>query len=1605
MEALVTPFSPVNAPINDLDGNLVSSLEITSSFNPQTDYIVYSIIREGSNSQITIYDYTDYKAIASPSNPNTTGTDEIDIDPVNDLTKRGLDNGNYNVSYNFYRPQISSSLTDRSYFIKNISPERNSISLATNKISNAELANIIPQFISSLNSTPYFQGFLVNINTSSFWANNITFDTSVTPFEILVNLYEPLPNSVQVKDQLWVTTQCANPLGFTIDFKQTYGVPTPLGSSISGPNFDIPLKDQINNSSGYVNYNQIFTTGFLGSYDQINSILNEKGLEINVDYTQFENFIHFSSAKARLENFRYKLELLENYNSDLETLASLESSSFISSNQLLIEAKVTDIIKNFDGYEYYLYYTSGSSAWPKDNLTPPYFNTPTTDLESLIWLGSDDLASPYYGGMILSASIFDNNNQDYLINTIPGYLLDDPSNDQYQTFIEMMGHFYDNIWIYYKDITQLHNTDNRLDYGISKDLIAEALKSFGLKIYQNNFSVTNLYESLLGYGIQSSSLVDPSENQYVVNNYIDNYFISSPFYIPSSCEYITNYISASFEALITPTDDINKEVYKRLYHNLPYLLKTKGTIPGLRALINCYGIPDTILRISEFGGRDRDASTYDYYYQRYSKAFKPLNNASVLIPWLPLYRNYLESFNDLYVWPVGYVAPVNFDNLDYIQESSSALYTVPDCIQFRFKTNGIPPQSHYSQSLLLKLTTGSVVDDPSNNQYIENNYINNYFVSDIAFESGSSNWDLGIFLYYTGSGEEYSGTNYYPNYQYGNLRFYLSGSSTEGGFAVSEDIYLPFFDGGWWNIMLQRDIHASSSQNSNNVTYTLYAANKIYNGYDGDTIGYIGSSSIQVDGTISSSLNAAWNHYEPQGYLALTEGIFLGGFISGAMVDNQYIHPSGTLFTGSLQEFRYYAYSLDEKTFKDHTMNPESIEGITLTGSLSSFDILNFRAPLGNELGEDFTYSQSGSIIYNLYSSIHPASTASSNILITESFILPISTFVNFSVDNTSSAFNTLNNTTYTNVYSGLNMIVTSSGPYLSWDAVNGYTYVNDTCLGGYGDFTVEGSLTDPLFSTYSVYFILSSSVRGEIESFTLPVTSPQSFVFSFDTVDIYNGEIISIWASSSINNVKVTPASLYGLSIDELNVYGVTPLNNYQILYYSSSFTASHTDYQTEEYYFDQPIAGLKNRVTEKINIGSTSLPYVNLFITESWGLLSQYTQLDNQFYPSLNSEVPNVNLLEVAFSPQNEIDDDIIASLGYFNIGDYIGDPRYISSSNTTYVDLDKLRDDYFKKYFSNYSLYDYIRLIKSYDNSLFKMIKDFIPAKTNLVSGIAIKSHLLERNRYPQPQMSFEEKQYTGSIDTAFITGSTGGVFNPYNVLIEDINFSTNKVNLVLNNTQINPFENINATASYNYTTWNSPLGELTVNFYGLLKFETKGSQGGSGNILIDISSSINGIITSFTEANNTFSNYNCIPGETFTMLINSDAIWLPVYNFQFLIGLANPASIQTWEETTIGPSGSTILLHSSQDEFYDGELPGTFLEITDGELNPGNIFKYPSILEVDYITAFYPSNEIPLNVFLNEVTGPNLGEIYLWFDTGSTVTPAGSQNYAGPEYIGG
>jgi hypothetical protein len=43
-------------------------------------------------------------------------------------------------------------------------------------------------------------------------------------------------------------------------------------------------------------------------------------------------------------------------------------------------------------------------------------------------------------------------------------------------------------------------------------------------------------------------------------------------------------------------------MYKRIYHNLPYLLKSKGTVAGLQNITGMFGITSSILNIKEFGG-------------------------------------------------------------------------------------------------------------------------------------------------------------------------------------------------------------------------------------------------------------------------------------------------------------------------------------------------------------------------------------------------------------------------------------------------------------------------------------------------------------------------------------------------------------------------------------------------------------------------------------------------------------------------------------------------------------------------------------------------------------------------------------------------------------------------------------------------------------------------------------------------------------------------------------------------------------------------------------------------------------------------------------------
>jgi len=731
MAAEITQIDIQDFTSQTYEGNdifLLSSFEINTSLISNS-YIEYFVYDNNKNILSTDYSFSEYTVLNDGQSPgNNNSLSQIDIDPEKTLIDSGFDQGEYIAYFNFLNKQIGSEL--QQLYIAEISSDRTEIRLDSTSLTEFDIVEQTNNFIQERENSTYFLDFYLNFGDNNlFISNNVSLDNQdPTNPTVLIKLYEPLSDEFDLNSTLWVVTVLEEPIAYKVTFEDIPIIFTDT-TSISKPNFNLNLKDQVNNSSLELSYADLVLTSLTSSINQINSLLEEKEIDINIDYTDFNNFTHFSSVQTRLENFYSKISLIESYSSSIAILNNTINNN-PSVSIAIYESKINSIITNFDGYDYYLYYSSGSYAWPKLNTTPPYNLYLSTSPTVLTWLGSVNETSIYYGGIILSASQFDNLNPNNLTLAIPEYLREDPANDPYQLFIEMIGQHYDNIWVYYKDVTQKYNADNRLEYGISKDIVADSIRDFGIKLYQNNFSNEDLYTAFLGLTPEGGLFPFPN--------------ITGSLPTPSGYEYVNVLISASNDYM--PLDDVNKSLYKRIYHNLPYLLQTKGTLPGLRALITSYGIPDTVLRIKEYGGKDKvNSNDWDYWQDTFNYAFFTTGSNSIVSNW-----NLNSNWN----------SPNN----------------VPSTLAFRFKTEGLPTSSiPYSQSLWYNQPLG--INSPLSS----------------------------LILRYTGSGYtsgSYSGSIINPYYQYANLIFYPDPINYPNS---SASIYLPFFNGDWWATMITRN--------------------------------------------------------------------------------------------------------------------------------------------------------------------------------------------------------------------------------------------------------------------------------------------------------------------------------------------------------------------------------------------------------------------------------------------------------------------------------------------------------------------------------------------------------------------------------------------------------------------------------------------------------------------------------------------------------------------------------------------------------------------------------------------------------------------------------
>ncbi len=422
---------------------------------------------------------------------------------------------------------------------------------------------------------------------------------------IILKLYSPLPANIVTNSTFWITKLMSNPLIENVILNEQDDVKCP---PIKGPNFNIDIDFISGQSISYESLDSLILSSSISSSATLVSTYLSKSLvdtgDLNIDYVSgstylWNNFIHFSSAKERVDNFIYKVQLIETYDSliNKNVTAINDYNTSISATQELERqtTKKNQLINGFDGFEKFLYQSS-SVSWPYVNSTQKYASTSSVVLT-------------WYENIIDLAEDFDNNNPNFLKNNIPQYILNNEENENYLLFFSMVGQHFDNIYFHTKSIERSRGLGYKSKDGISDRLLFDALKSFGWDA-KNLAADSKLWEYVLG--------LDSDGN-------------------------------TKFE---TPAKQRTYEVWRRIINNLPYLLKHKGSRKGVYALLSCYGIPSSNLSIFEFGGPEVTENTKSkLVIDNVTNALKFTAGSYIEIDWKETEKNRKPDTIEFFVKP------------------------------------------------------------------------------------------------------------------------------------------------------------------------------------------------------------------------------------------------------------------------------------------------------------------------------------------------------------------------------------------------------------------------------------------------------------------------------------------------------------------------------------------------------------------------------------------------------------------------------------------------------------------------------------------------------------------------------------------------------------------------------------------------------------------------------------------------------------------------------------------------------------------------------------------------------------------------------------------
>ena len=1063
---------------------------------------------------------------------------------------------------------------------------------------------------------------------------NVKYDNNAVPtlpYSIVYKTYEPIPDDVTEKDLVYVVRDVLPPLTETVELVGYAQEDEDFQVLI--PKDDFPQESPITKrQTEFKTYDDLVTTDTRLKDEIEDRFLKETSVELSIDYSNYENFVNFSSAQKRLENFKYKIQQIEKQ--------TALSASFVGVTNGAIDLKthhdnIRDIKNNFDGYERYLYstkstYVSSSigvfpdASWPKTGsgtYEDPFKPVSSSDASFINWYGSVSSET----GQLYSASFYDIENRNRLVNLLPEHVSSDLNNSQFIDFMDMVGQQFDEIWSYIKSMSDI--TDRRLDLedGFSKDLVFSLAKSLGWST-QDGKDLLDL--SRYGFGRKLSG---------------------------------TSYSLYTSGSLDSPIEaDVSKEITKRLIASMPFILKSKGTVASIKAILNCYGIPSTILKVREYGGLDSKVQRAPFETKRkFTRALGFRGSQYVSSSWS--------------------------DDTDTSRK--------PETIELRFRS-----VSGSDQVLIQK-------ED-----------------------------DWAIKLKDNGNSDNM-----------GTVAFVLSGST--GQKEVSSSL-LPVFDGDYYSLMLKKEkVELELFEHPSFETSTLFNP-PFYTGSNSaefGTIKIVSSSGVSRTGTkslehVNTSTVDSNNISYTLGFKEGSEASSVASVTEGeTYIFSAFAKASGST-VDSVGRLRIFELDSNENVVNWEEDVDSSQVSITSLGGIKSSEKIGLienewkniivekkiRFPNTSKLGIRFENLKAGSTIFWDDVSLRKSPTNTDSISDGFNYQLFVKKF--------SSGLDRIIQSSNVSLYvSGSN---TASSSYnASW------TGSGDLFIGGKPSSVFGNQLTGSLME-----FRLWNEPLKE-KFFDNHVSDPKSYVGNSPSSS-YDSLVVrySFDDNTSLSDgTTIRDVSSNQTTTTTGNAIGFGGLNTFE----------SVVD-QTKTFI---PNYGPNRRSTDKIRIE-------NNFLSGSGANLSTTERFDfssNDFSPV---DSPKVGIY---FSPTDVVNDDIISSFANLDFNQLLGDPR--DNFKLQYRDLKDSSNKYFQKYSGNNDFWDYMHLIKFYDQSVFKNIKKLIPMRAKPQLGTVIEPNIFERSKNPvqRNNPSFTQIDYDGKINiSSFHDNSDNNIETSHSIL---------------------------------------------------------------------------------------------------------------------------------------------------------------------------------------------------------------------------------------------